>query len=247
MYLLSHTHTHTHKYKFFLPSLSSTLSPSLFPESVLSIFAKGLSLSFNLFVFRVFSQITHRFACAVGCNVLQCVAVFSLFLVRVFSHITHGFACAVHCSVIHCVAVCCSVLQCVAVCGSVWQCVSVCGSELQYIFAFFTQSFLPGSFTSLPLKGVSLSKESLSRSLSRANDFQVTGGFSFFLFKVEATKEALPAVHANWKCRGSLRAVGAREGATKTGGVEGRGGVAGVGVVAGKGEVARGVLSSSWS
>jgi len=40
--------------------------------------------------------------------------------------------------------------------------------------------------------------------------------------------------------------VGAREGATKTGGVEGRGGVAGVGVVAGKGEVARGVLSSSW-
>jgi len=87
------------------------------------------------------------------------------------------------------------VLQCVAVCGSVWQCVSVCGSELQYIFAFFTQSFLPGSFTSLPLKGVSLSKESLSRSLSRAND--VTDGFSFFLFKVEATKEALPAVHAN--------------------------------------------------
>jgi len=125
MYLLSHTHTHTHKYKFFLPSLSSTLSPSLFPESVLSIFAKGLSLSFNLFVFRVFSQITHRFACAVGCSGLQCVAVCcSVLALSSEGFLTHHAWIRMR-SALQCDTLCCSVLQCVAVCGSVWQCVAV--------------------------------------------------------------------------------------------------------------------------
>jgi len=59
-----------------------------------------------------------------GCDLLQCVAVYYL--------ITLGLHCVTWCcSVLQCVAECYSMLQCVAEHCSVLQCVAVCCSVLQ--------------------------------------------------------------------------------------------------------------------
>jgi len=69
-----------------------------------------------------------KFAVAVCCSVLQCVAVCSE------SHASQEQVISkcnsVCCSVLQYVAVCCSVLQCVAVCCSALQCVASCCSVL---------------------------------------------------------------------------------------------------------------------
>ena len=69
---------------------------------------------------------------AVRCTLLQCGAVCCSVLRSVAVYCSVLQCVAVCCNVSHCVAVRCSVLQCVAVCCSALQCIAVRCSTLQY-------------------------------------------------------------------------------------------------------------------